>query len=62
MRLFAVAPSKVDGASDDALNEPELTWMEEITVHEAESILERTFYPFKEVRLCGVLPHSVPKK
>ena len=51
MRLFAAAPSKAEGASGSALTEPEPTWKEEISVQEAESILERTFYPFKEVHI-----------
>ena len=57
MRLFANAPSKVVGASGGALTEPEPTWKEEISVQEAESILERTFYPFKEV--CITLWHCL---
>ena len=49
MRLFAVAPSKAVGAAGGAETKPEPTWKEEISMQEAESILERTFYPFKEV-------------
>ena len=49
MRLLTVAPSHLDKKPPYEEKEPD--WEDEISEEEGRSILEKTMYPFKEVRL-----------
>ena len=50
MELFSEGPSRLD-TTEKGVEEKEPTWTEEITMAEAESVLEQTFYPFKQVSI-----------
>ena len=52
MEIISRAPSAANGgksASGSVSKIPKIEWEQEISVEEADSFLERSFFPFKEV-------------
>ena len=48
MELFSDGPSKLETTSS-VVEEDKPVWIEEISLAEADSILEQAFFPFKQV-------------
>jgi hypothetical protein len=56
MELFSDGPSKLETTSS-VVEEDKPVWIEEISLAEADSILEQAFFPFKQV---PYLPFACP--